>query len=297
MEVVSPRERTKIDGVDVVHLMGVLRPRQLSFVSRSLPPSAALVVSPLTQLSVAHMRKSQWKKAPYTALLKRWARSRRITLHGFSEAELVDSQRFLPTSNGFIAPAGVFDPPEVTWRGDSESVAFFGRNDIYQKGIDILLEGYALARTQGFSKGLIVAGQPWKKSDAFLRRNRTEGVEIWGPVDEASKWDLLARARCQVFLSRWDGPPRPVREALSVGCPVLVSHGTNMADMVEQLEAGRAVGSAPEAVAVALRATDDTSRLHSWSKGAIEMRKRLSWAQVAADYESGYEAAVAGSEV
>ncbi len=96
-----------------------------------------------------------------------------------------------------------------------------------QKGIDWLIGAFGVARRQGLRWQLVIAGAPWRDSERriarLIARSGVGGaVSHVGSVDEHAKWWLLRNALCLVFPSRWDGPPRPIREALSVGTPVIV---------------------------------------------------------------------------
>jgi hypothetical protein len=155
----------------------------------------------------------------------------------------------------FEASLGVFPVPvaiaEAQWRKmertDGADLLFFGRNDVYQKGIDILLEGFARAVRSGVNVRLAIAGWPWMDSERYIRsfiesHGLGDAVRLVGPVDEKTKYDLLAAADYLVFLSRWDGPPRPILEAIAVGTPVIISPETNMGDLVHEYEAGLQVG-------------------------------------------------------
>jgi glycosyltransferase involved in cell wall biosynthesis len=290
-EVVEPKDVTGPVAADVVHMMGLVRPFQVRHVKR-MYSATPLVVSPLTQLASEHMQRSRRKKRLYFPFLRRSLAGRPLSVHGFSNLELAEVDRFLSPLSTFVAPSGVFDPPDVRWNGTGGYMLFFGRNDVHQKGLDLLLEGYARYRTGGGVTPLVIAGQAWGTSRRVLEQMAVEGVRLHGEVQEEEKWDLLARARSLFFLSRWDGPPRPIREALSIGCPVVVTPGTHMADVVDEYSAGRSVRFDGDAVATAMAATDDDRSVAAAADGALRLRERLSWGRVAADYEAGFEQAI-----
>jgi glycosyltransferase involved in cell wall biosynthesis len=292
VDVVGPADASPA-GYDLVHLMGVLRPSQLRVVER-IRGTAPVVVTPLTQLTSRHLERSGWKKRPYLSFMRGYMERWPLVLHGFSGLELEESRAHLDAATSFVASSGVFPgPPGVEWTGSGGYILFFGRNDIHQKGIDILLDGYEAARRQADPPLLCIAGRAWKGSDRYLAaRAAALDVQLLGEVDEDTRWHLMANARALVFLSRWDGPPRPIREALSVGCPVIVSHGTHMHDLVDGHGAGLSVDDAPSAVAAALTATNSDATLRRWAAGARSLRSRLAWDLVAADYEKGYRLAL-----
>jgi glycosyltransferase involved in cell wall biosynthesis len=145
---------------------------------------------------------------------------------------------------------------------------------------------------------LTIAGQAWRGSAAFLadslRRLRIErDVTIVGEVDELTKADLLTHADYLVFLSRWDGPPRPIREAVALGTPVVVTPESNMGELVERFAAGLQVALDIEKVAQALlRTVLDSSLLERCRKGVEQLKPHLAWDRVAEDYIKGYAEAL-----
>ena len=111
-----------------------------------------------------------------------------------------------------------------------------------------------------------------------------------GSIADEEKWRLLQTAAMLVFMSRFDGPPRPIREALSVGTPCLVSYESNMGELIESFGAGRAAPLEAVAVANCLdEAFASAGTLESWQAGARRLRAELSWPNVARTYLAGYE--------
>jgi glycosyltransferase involved in cell wall biosynthesis len=179
---------------------------------------------------------------------------------------------------------------------------FFGRNDVYQKGIDILLEAVRVAESRSASADasiqLVIAGRPCLKSDQFIRARiqrlaRREAVSVLGALDARSAYELLGSARALVFLSRFDGPPRPIREAISLGVPVIVSRETNMGEIVEAYDAGAVVPLDADAVAAALlEVWRDPQKSEWWRANVPKLKAALSWDRVVGPYLSGYREVV-----
>jgi glycosyltransferase involved in cell wall biosynthesis len=176
---------------------------------------------------------------------------------------------------------------------------FFGRNDIYQKGLDILLEAYAstlrlLGSHAADSVMLTIAGQPWNGSTRYLsgcvrRLGIESSVTMLGEVDESTKSRLLKDADYLIFLSRWDGPPRPIREAIAAGTPVIVTPESNMGELVEKFGAGLQVTLTIDRVAKGLlRAVLDDKLLEHSLQGVKHLQSHLAWDRVAEDYIRGY---------
>jgi glycosyltransferase involved in cell wall biosynthesis len=287
-------------GADLAHVWMLFVPGQFS-VWRTIGSDVPLVVSPGAQLLPAHLKRRWWKKIPYLLVMQPTLLRHRPVAHLFSEAERPGALRWLRMSRSFEASLGVFpmsvDSVPVSDFGDY--LLFFGRNDVYQKGIDILLRAYADASRAGLEIRLIIAGQPHAESVSVLSALIADlgidrRVRVLGEVSEERKNHLMQQARCFAFLSRFDGPPRPIREAIALGTPVIVSRETNLGGLVEAAGAGRQVDLDVHDVAAALLETQGDATVQRWSAGADALRVDLTWDRVAERYVSGYRLA-AGS--
>lgn len=288
--------RDLLPDLDILHMWGVFMPRQF-WIGRRAFRNVSVVISPMGHLISAHIRRHWWKKVPYLAVLGPLLAALRPAAHLFSDAELDGVRRFLRPRAHFFGSLGVFPVPVDASRAPSTAhdyLLFFGRNDVYQKGIDLLLTGYAAAVQQGLELPLRIAGQPHAGSRRVIARlvenlGISSRVELAGKISEQEKWELLRNARCLVFPSRWDGPPRPIREAISAGTPVIVTPGTNLGDFVTQFHAGLTVPFRRDDMARGLLSAADDATVHRWMRGASLLRHELSWENVAEHYLAGYE--------
>jgi glycosyltransferase involved in cell wall biosynthesis len=289
----------EIDQLELIHITGLFLPKHAWFISRLVSRKIPIIVSPMGHLMPFAMRVKRWKKEIFLKVLSLWLK--RVVFHGFGPAEEESIRTYFPDSKSFMAPLGIFpcpinlDKQKMDERKHPLQLLFFGRNDIYQKGIDILLEGFAIAAHHGVDAHLTIAGQPWKESSGYINNAREKYrlnklITVIGPVKEEEKWRLLADVDCLIFLSRWDGPPRPIREAISVGTLVIVSPETNMGHLVEEYSAGFEVALDPSAVAnVILHLASAPELLRSFSEGTVKLHQRLEWERVAQDYIQGYK--------
>jgi glycosyltransferase involved in cell wall biosynthesis len=282
---------------DVIHHFGLFIPSQWRVTFRLR--GRALVVSPAAQLMGWHLRRRAWKKLPYAYALKLALQRRRPVVHVFSDRELPGVRRYLRPRATFQAGLGVWPAPsdDGSLLLEEPGLLFLGRNDVFQKGIDLLLGGYAQAVRAGLDLPLTICGRPEGRNDAIIRATVAQlglagKVFMIGEVTEKEKWSLLRRARCLVFLSRWDGPPRPVREAIAVGTPVIVSGETNMGELVSQARAGRVLSLNRHEVSQALVEAADPAMVAAWRSGVKNLRDALDWTLVAGEYRKGYEMAL-----
>lgn len=289
---------------DLVHIFGLLIPSHV-LALRGLHSGPPLVISTLAQLMPHGMRKSRLKKELYLAAIARWLR--KAIFHAFGPVEEQSVLRRFAGHSTFQASLGVFPAArpshvEPGRRPDQRlRLLFLGRNDFRQKGLDILLRGFRLAVEGGAEASLSIAGRPWRDSrerlNGFVRRFRLEErVQLLGEVPEDGKRKLYAEADYLVFLSRWDGPPRPVREAIAAGLPVIVSPETNLGHLVEQYGAGIQVPLESEQVAGVFRELASRPRGDArYAEGVLKLREALRWDEVAATYLAAYHRIIDGA--
>ncbi len=138
---------------------------------------------------------------------------------------------------------------------------FWSRLDYWMKGIDRLLEGFAVAckRSDEFKRGakLYLIGPDYHGGGVETLK-QIEKLALAGNVEwlgpgKYPKGSLqpLNDADASVLLSHWDGFPRALRESLGLGVPVVVSPETHFCDLVTAYECGQAIPDAddPECVA------------------------------------------------
>ena len=289
---------------DIIHFIGILDPVQNRRLAEVTRHSRTVVVSPLTQLMPFHLKRRAWKKYPYLHLIRPMLRRVRL-FHVFDDRERGSVETWLGREiDIFTAGLGLPEKSKVSARqvvarprqstGEPMTLLYFGRNDVYQKGLDILIDGFA--RVAQTLKGcrLIIAGRPWKGSTKRLEKaiklsGAGGSIRVVGPVSENRKYELLANASYLIYLSRWDGPPRPIRAALDIGTPVIISPETNMASMVNGCNAGIVVELNAEQVAQGIQMVVENGEMRAkHSRGAKMARNQLEWDRVAEAYIAGY---------
>ncbi|MCC6240700.1 MAG: glycosyltransferase [Phycisphaerales bacterium] len=161
----------------------------------------------------------------------------------------------------FVVGNGVseIDDSRCAAPGTHPSVTFIyiGRLDVHNKGLDVLLEGVArVAEDLRSSRVKIdIYGTDHKRGGrAFIcgqvkRLGIADIVCLHEAVFGQDKVRVLQLADMFVLLSRSEGHPLGVLEALAYGLPVMLSPGTNMAEEVEEAGAGWNVTLTPAEIA------------------------------------------------
>jgi glycosyltransferase involved in cell wall biosynthesis len=257
--------KERAESIYCAHFFGIFIPNQMKCMEALREIGVPLIVSPWAQLLPLALEKSKWKKklflARYSGLFRKvsaWS--------VFSETEWRSVKECFGNVLGERVFGGLGHYPEARIQASNPprelssrfEILFFGRCDIWQKGIDILLESYSvlgaicdLHRIQ--RPVLTIAGNSFGKSESHIgKRIRdfpTGDVVRLRNIDEEEIDQLFLKSDLFVYLSRFDGPPRPVRRAIERGVPVLVSLESNMSEEIALLTAGTTTTLRPDAVA------------------------------------------------
>jgi glycosyltransferase involved in cell wall biosynthesis len=285
----------------VLGIFGLFVPSNVAIARTARRGRIPYVCSLLSQQSKALLTDGRrLTKSAYTQLYKSAVLRSAAGIHFYSEYErsLWESTKRLTS---FEASLGVppphselsIGPRGITDRG----FTFFGRLDVHQKGLDILLEAFALSSPElGDHRKLTIAGRDYQGGLAQLvkladRLGVSDSVTFVGETEDLSP---IEKARFLVYPSRYDGPPRPPRLALSIGVPLIVTDATNMGNGVVEFGAGFSSQATPDSLAQSLAAaasvTDEA--LVEMQRNALRLAERWSWSRVAEDYARGLELVV-----
>ena len=168
---------------------------------------------------------------------------------------------------------------------------YFGRLDIFHKGLDTLLEAVAiLARTRPEIELRIAGrGSSLDKLKVMIDAMGMAGnVKLVGAVSDAERNELLATAAIQLMPSRFEGFGLAAAEAMAAGVPLIASSVGSLPEVVDAPRGGVLVPpSDPAALAAAAaRLLEDERERESLSRSARESARRFSWDFVA---ESHYQ--------
>ncbi len=196
------------------------------------------------------------------------------------------AQRIAPDTPIDMVGAGVPEELFGLIRRPAEFLLYFGRLDVYHKGIDTLLEALAIiARTRPDIE-LRIAGR-----GSSLDRIKamaaglgvTKNVRLLGSVTDAERNELLATAAVQLMPSRFEGFGLAAAEAMAAGVPLIAAAVGSLPEVVDAPLGGILVPSGdPAALATAAeRLLGDRPARDKLSVTARESARRFSWSAVA----------------
>lgn len=117
-------------------------------------------------------------------------------------------------------------------------VGYIGRIDIFQKGIDILLQSFSLLKNNNQNIKLVIIG-PFRTNndelifiDLIKKYDLHSRVKVFSPKYGDEKFEFLLSFNLFIHTSRFEGMPMAILEAMAMNKPCLVTPGTNVEEMV-----------------------------------------------------------------
>ena len=223
--------------------------------------------------AVAALERRMLRRARHISLSAEWA---------------VDQVRPLASAAELhVVGAGVGQAFFELERDEGDYLLYFGRLDIFQKGLDTLVAAYARLRAlRDDVPPLLIAGRG--KDAAAVERMAREAavadhVRMLGPVSDAERLNLLAGARVLLMPSRFEGFGMVAAEAMAAGVPLVASRAGSLPEVVDAPRGGVLVppGDAEALAAEVARLLDDDARRAALSASARRSARRYQWDAVA----------------
>jgi glycosyltransferase involved in cell wall biosynthesis len=286
--------------IDVVHVHGGFNPSNTAVSSRLSRP---YVFSPHSAYDPVSLRRSRTRKVFYKMAFERRMLRRASLVVALTEAEEADVRAFGVDARTAVIPNGVAPPPGEVDRGifrrrlgisvSTPLTVFVGRLDTWRKGLDVLVRG--LAAAPQWHAALI--GPPFRDVGRLTRLIQQyalgERVHLVGELHGSRLLEAVGSADVFALLSRWEGLPMTLLEALSLEVPALVSPEVDRTIEVEASGAGWVAEQ--DGVGEVLRRIANTSPevLGEKRRAAATLAARYAWRSVAERYDAAYELAVA----
>ena len=172
---------------------------------------------------------------------------------------------------------------------------YCGRYAIAHKGLDLLLEGFAIYYRSGGAGRLTMIGTGPAREDLAQMAERlgiAHRVRILGPSFGASRDALLRECDYFVVPSRYEGVPLAALEAALLGLPLIVTPGSGLRAMVMAEKAGFSINEhSAKAVALALRAAQDLAPADWRARAAAAHAAAIlhcDWGTIASQLRTAY---------
>jgi glycosyltransferase involved in cell wall biosynthesis len=290
-------------GIDVIHLHGAFNTSNTA-ISRGL--RSPYVFSPHSGYDPVSLRRSGGRKLLYRLLFERMTLNRAALVVALTDVELDQLREFRATGPFAVIPNGVATSISGVDRhalrrqlgipSDAELVVFVGRLDVYRKGLDLLVRGIAHAP----SWHLALVGPRFRDVPRLEReiaeREVGDRVHSVGERHGGLLQEALAGGELFALMSRWEGLPMALLEALSYGTPAVVSPAVERVVAVEAAGAGWVAGSDDLGALLRYLHQDGQAELATRGQAAMVLAGRYDWDAVARQYEAAYERACRSRE-
>lgn len=171
-------------------------------------------------------------------------------------------------------------------RRPEDFLLYFGRLDVFHKGIDTLLGAVAIIARSRPQVELRIAGRGSSADRITAMINGlgiSKNVRLLGAVSDAQRNELLSRAAVQLMPSRFEGFGLAAAEAMAAGVPLVAAAVGSLPEVVDAPRGGLLVPSGdPAALAREVeKLLDDPSARESLSASARKSARRFTWEAVA----------------
>ncbi len=192
----------------------------------------------------------------------------------------------IATSNGFC-PDDVYPESTIKWEQNGKPKIFFlGRLDSYNKGLDILLDGFAETVRLADSQ-LTIQGPDWGDKKALQEQTYklglSERVTFLEPDFNKSPSLLIAKHDIFCIPSRFEGFSLAAVEAMLAGRVLLISEVAGLAPHVQASDCGVVV--TPEISAIKSGLIELIRRRSEWKEMGLRGRnyvlEHLHWDKIA----------------
>lgn len=205
------------------------------------------VITPHGNYMEGAMKKNSFFKRIYFFLFEKKILKDAFFIHCIGAGEIVDLKKIYSFFNFRLIPNGQdFDSFNFSFNKIKSNqlpvFGFCGRLSMYQKGLDLLLDGFRI-----YKKDMNGQGELWFVGDGeykdhinnFSKKHNLENyIVVFGSKFGAEKLNIMANMDAFYHTSRSEGLPMAVLEAAVLGKALVISEYTNMTEYVSNYNAG-----------------------------------------------------------
>ncbi len=263
------------------------------------------VISPRGMLVQELIRKkNSWLKMAWIQWIEKGNLEAASAIHATSELEAKQILEFgLKLKEIFVVPNGIDPIPDAKpgsqpetlraleqWTGKRPFILFLGRIN-WKKGLDHLI----LSLEHAPEALLAIVGND---EDGYQKKLQKicddhawgDRVRFFGPIYDASKYELYKKAACFALPSQSENFGNAVLEALAVGCPVVVTPGVGLAQDVSDAGAGCVVSGEPAELGSAInRILLDDSLRGRMGEAGKRLSEKFTWEVVSKKMADKYQ--------
>lgn len=190
------------------------------------------------------MKKNSLVKRFYFKLFENRVINHAGKIHCIGKSEVEGLNSIFENEKSILLPYGFQLQEKVNNLQNTNNkmiIGFVGRIDIYTKGLDLLIQAFEQIHYQHPNTCLWILGDgPQRKTleQMVLQAGIKDHVVFFGSKFGKEKDELIAQMTVFVHPSRNEGLPTAVLEAANQGVPCIVSEATNLAQYINEYNAG-----------------------------------------------------------
>jgi glycosyltransferase involved in cell wall biosynthesis len=308
-------EQHLADGIlawqpEIVHFHSVHIPQNVALAARLADAGVPYCVTVHGGLFRAALRRGRLKKAVFHLLFERQYLNRARFIHALSPREAEVIRRRGGNGSVVVLPNGL--PPGTDVRATRPDALyascpslrnrlvfmFIGRLDLWQKGLDLLIEAFAHADLR--DAGLVLVGPDCRGSRRTLqmlaaRLGVSAQVVLTGPAFGDDRANLFAAADVFVHPSRWEGLSLSVLAAAAAGKACLITRDADPLGELERADAAIVVDATVSSIAAGLRHAATLSARERQTMGQHARRvaeAQFTWPSIADKLADFYRSAL-----
>jgi glycosyltransferase involved in cell wall biosynthesis len=282
----------------VFHLHGGWIPIYSSLANLFAKHQIKFVITPHGAYNTIAMKRSRWMKKVYFHLFERKLLEKASKIHLLGKTELEGLHGVFPNDKSFLLPYG-FDfqqnqNPAIPYQSGFV-IGFMGRLDVYTKGLDLLINSFGNFQKTNPNSQLWILGDGKGKSflENSIREKQLQNVIFWGKKFGKEKEELLSKMHVFAHPSRNEGLPSSVLEVAALGIPSVVTHATNIAEHIQNYDAGIAIENDSEQELLhafeKIKKLYDTQNTSHFGRNNIKMLQEVfAWDILVNEYDKLY---------
>lgn len=254
---IHPIRKLSLSNYDLLCLHSIFSPSIMWLAFLATIKQVPYVFVPRGSLMNGALKKSKYKKLLFMAIFQKVLKGAHA-VHFLSEDERDGSQKLSNTH--FICP-NVLVPLAFSSQIKMDPfLLYVGRYDTFHKGLDLLIPAISDAASQLRSRGISVKlhGIGTQEETARLQKliqsfQVTDLIHLGGALLGLEKQEMMLRAPIFIHTSRYEGQPQAILEAMSCGCAIIATEGTNMKHILVASEAGFVCDASITGIATAIK--------------------------------------------
>ncbi len=247
------------------------------------------IILPHGELRKEAQRKKRWKKLAANLLFFNKFIRGALAVQCLSQMEKENTRfgrRKIVGSNGVFLPKNY----KTSFNEKEIRIVYIGRLEVRVKGLDLLMRAVKITQRElkAASARLDIYGPDYQGRYERVRGLIAENgvgdiVELHREVSGEEKENILLDSDIFIQVSRHEGMPMGILEAMSYGLPCLITEGTTLKAFVEAEDGGWAAETSAESIAAALKRAIAEKELFSRksANARAAVAREFAWQEIA----------------